>query len=205
MASVTKIGAIFVERENVMSITIPDSVRGAVIKLKGKDYLQVAHRLVWFRAVHPGGCIKTEAVQIGTDFAIFRAEVYDSEGKLLAQATKFENVKGFPDFIEKAETGSIGRALGIAGFGTQFMADELDEANRLADAPLNRPAVRTEPGINRESLIDAIRNEIVANGLAPEDDVTEQNRVAKSLLHGKPASIENLKAVLIDLMKDGEN
>lgn len=186
-----------------MSITIPDSVRGAVIKLKGKDYLQVAHRLVWFRAVHPGGCIKTEAVQIAEDHAIFRAEVYDSEGKLLAQATKFENVKGFPDFIEKAETGSIGRALGIAGFGTQFMADELDEANRLADAPIQRAGRKSDDKERVKGLIQAIRDQIVSQGLAP-DDADAVNAKAKQLLGSQPPTPENLASLLQTLFNNAD-
>lgn len=46
-----------------------------------------------------------------------------------------ETLEGFGDFIEKAETGAIGRALALVGFGTQFCADELDEGPRLADSP----------------------------------------------------------------------
>ena len=37
--------------------------------------------------------------------------------------------------MEKAETGSIGRALALLGYGTQFCADELDEGDRIVDAP----------------------------------------------------------------------
>ena len=183
-------------------MNIPESVRGAVIKLKGKDYLQVAHRLVWFRSVHPDGCIKTEAVAISDTHAIFRAEVYDGNGKLLAQATKHETIKGFPDFIEKAETGAIGRALGIAGFGTQFMADELDEQQRLADAPVQRlPRKRSnETG----GLVNAIRDQIVRMGLT-NDVPDEVNAKAKSLLDGKPATAENLAALLNKLIVQEEN
>ena len=43
--------------------------------------------------------------------------------------------------MEKAETGSIGRALAYCGYGTQFCADELDEAERIVDAPIEpKPA-----------------------------------------------------------------
>jgi hypothetical protein len=52
----------------------------------------------------------------------------------MATATKMENVRGFPDYLEKSETGAVGRALAFCGYGTQF-APELEESNRLADAP----------------------------------------------------------------------
>jgi len=42
--------------------------------------------------------------------------------------------------FEGAETAAIGRALGVAGYGTQFMGDEMDEGEHLADSPVEREA-----------------------------------------------------------------
>lgn len=107
-----------------------------IMKLKGKDYLPVAARLVWFRDEHPDWGIVTTPVEINMEkqYAIFSASIFNGEGKLMATATKMENVGGFGDFIEKAETGSVGRALAYCGYGTQF-APELEEGSRFADAP----------------------------------------------------------------------
>ena len=114
-------------------------VKKHLIKVQGNRlYLPVAARLVWFRQEHPDWGIETRPVVIDMEkqYAIFEAKVYNAEGKLMAQGTKMENVRGFPDFIEKAETGSIGRALAVCGFGTQF-APDLDEvpSGRVVDAP----------------------------------------------------------------------
>lgn len=114
-----------------------------MLNLKGKDYLMVAYRLVWFREEHPDWKIDTELLQRGTnertgaDYVIFRATVSDKEGNVLATGHKYEDEKGFPDYIEKSETGAIGRTLAFCGYGTQF-APELDEQHRLADTPLQR-------------------------------------------------------------------
>ncbi len=120
-----------------------------LLSLKGKEYLQVAHRLVWFREVHPTGIIKTQMLAMqgeGKDeYAVFKTEVFVNGG-LVSTAHKKETRGGFDDFIEKAETGSIGRALALAGFGTQFSADELDEKDRLADSPVEVIA-KTGPAI----------------------------------------------------------
>jgi hypothetical protein len=43
----------------------------------------------------------------------------------------------FSVYIEKAETGSIGRALAMCGYGT-LQAPEFDEQERLADAPVEK-------------------------------------------------------------------
>lgn len=112
-----------------------------LLNLKGKPYLQVAHRLVWFRERYPEGLITTTIVQLKEDSVVVKAEIYSREignpqAVLLAVAHKMETKSGFPDFIEKAETGAIGRALAIVGLGTQF-EPEFDEGERLADAPVD--------------------------------------------------------------------
>ena len=129
-----------------------------LLNLKGKPYLQVAHRLVWFREEHPLAEIVTSALQLGESHAVFKAEIR-IEGKAVASGHKKETEENFPDFIEKAETGAIGRALAMAGFGTQF-EPELDEGDRLADAPVLLPKkenvsakaskIESKPG-NRDS------------------------------------------------------
>ncbi len=110
-----------------------------LIKVQGgRTYLPVSARIVWFRQEHPDWSIETEAVEINHEkqYAVFRARICDGDGKLMATGTKKEDVKGFGDWIEKAETGSVGRALALCGFGTQFSPD-LDEstAGRFADSP----------------------------------------------------------------------
>lgn len=114
-----------------------------LLNLKGKEYLQVAHRIQWFKEeTGTTGSIKTQMIEkngSGKDaYCVFRAEVFLSTDKgtmLVATAHKMETASGFPDYIEKSETGAIGRALALCGYGTQFSADELDEGDRLADSP----------------------------------------------------------------------
>lgn len=108
-----------------------------VIRVQGgREYLPVAARLVWFRGEHPDWGIVTNPVEINMEkqYAIFGCSIFNADGKLMATATKMEDVRGFPDFLEKAETGSVGRALAYCGYGTQF-APELEENTRFADAP----------------------------------------------------------------------
>lgn len=110
-----------------------------LVKLKGKEYLEVKYRIVWFRDEWPHGTIDSEHVEISDKHAIFRATVgkIDAEGNVKGTATGYgsETVKDFGDFIEKAETKAIGRALAALGYGTAF-APELDEGERIVDAPV---------------------------------------------------------------------
>lgn len=110
-----------------------------LLNLRGKDYLEVKYRVVWFREEHPDWSIETAFVATDDESACARAVIRDVSGRVLATSHKTENVKGFPDFLEKAETGAIGRALALVGYGTAFCADELDEGQRIVDAPALRP------------------------------------------------------------------
>src|SRR5690242_21770939 len=118
-----------------------------LVQLKSKagsqDYLPVQWRLVWFRSVCPQGTIDTEEVEVDLDrvieaetfvwnaekrrsekvikqakgYARFRAVVTDGKGGR-ATGTGSEAAADFGDFIEKAETKAIGRALAALGYGT---------------------------------------------------------------------------------------
>jgi hypothetical protein len=61
--------------------------------------------------------------------------VWDVRFNWIATVRKKETEAGFPDYIEKAETGAIGRALAMCGYGT-LQAPEFDKQDRLAYASI---------------------------------------------------------------------
>jgi hypothetical protein len=187
-----------------------------------KDYLPVQWRLVWFRSLCPQGTIETEEIEVDLDremeeeiyvwnaekrrsekvikrakgYARFKAIVTDGKGGR-ATGTKSECAASFPDYIEKAETGSIGRALAALGYGTQF-APELDEAHRIVDSPVERSTPSTEStnlanGSARKSLVTvrpaAANGNTTTSEIAPDTTATEQQltSIRKLCEHlGKP-------------------
>ena len=123
-----------------------------LMDLKGKAYLQVMWRLVWFREDHPLWNIDTklEHYDPSSNHAIFSAKIYDENGVQKSAGYGSESIKDFKDYIEKAETKAIGRALAMLGYGTQF-APELDEGERIVDSP-----VPTKPQeVKMETVQDA--------------------------------------------------
>lgn len=90
--------------------------------LNGRDYLEVKWRLLWLRTEHPDAIIETELVKQGAEMALFRARVAIPEA---GSATGWgsETAEDFGDYIEKAETKALGRALAALGYGTQFCED----------------------------------------------------------------------------------
>jgi hypothetical protein len=117
-----------------------------MMNLKGKDYLPVAPRLAWLNddqqsgnlvppAAHGRLSVETELVEYSmfedTDKggkvrkgwqAVVRARVSvrDADNNLvkLGTGTKRQTNFDFADFVEKAETGAVGRALAAIGYGT---------------------------------------------------------------------------------------
>jgi hypothetical protein len=90
--------------------------------LRGRDYLEVKWRLLWLRTEHPEANIQTELVKHEESLALFRAHVMIPNG---GEATGWgsETASDFHDYIEKAETKALGRALAALGYGTQFCED----------------------------------------------------------------------------------
>lgn len=111
-----------------------------LIKMKGgKLYCPVYVRIALFREkcpVYEGWGIHTECVDKDDQSALFVASIVDPQGRIVATGFKREHKSHFPDFEEKAGTGAVGRALLFAGFGTQYALDELDEGERIVDAPI---------------------------------------------------------------------
>jgi hypothetical protein len=126
---------------------------GHLMKVSGREYLPVAARVLWFREKFPpesGWSIDTEMVDGGFEkkFAVYRCEIRDPEGRLVGSGHNVEEIKGFGDFMQKAETGAIGRALATLGFGTMAALDE----GEVVDSPVARGSRPPAPVAAPEGL-----------------------------------------------------
>jgi hypothetical protein len=192
------------------------------------DYLPVQWRLVWFRTECPDGSIETELVHLDLDketeeetfvwnaekrrsekvvktargIAIFRATVRDGKGGM-ATGTKMEKAASFGDYLEKAETGSIGRALAALGYGTQF-APEMNEAHRIVDSPVdfghngsnqsttngNSPAAAGRPNVaaRNGNNSDAVQTPEIAT----EQQVSSIRKLCERLGKAEPENVTSI-------------
>lgn len=116
-----------------------------LIDLRGKTYLPVAPRVVAFREEHPDWAIATTVLD--GEPRLVRATIMDAEGRLVATAHKTVTKFAGGD-TEKAETGAIGRALSLCGYGT-LLALDLDEGDEIADAPIERPKKANGASVQR--------------------------------------------------------
>lgn len=81
--------------------------------------------------------ISTDVEQLANKAVVMKATIKDMLRTVIATARKKVTEAGFPDYIEKAETGAIGRTLAMCGYG-MLQAPEFDEQDRLADAPVEK-------------------------------------------------------------------
>lgn len=175
-----------------------------LLSLKGKDYMPVQQRVLWFREERPNWSLITEPVEITENSALFRAKVVAHDGTILATAHKFEDKRGFADFIEKAETGAIGRALANVGYGTQF-AVELAEADApgpdgipdFVDGPVQIPGqpyvitfgknkgkkVSDLSDAEKEEIVDKIANYAAERGINLQTDKSEQSELYRQIIN----------------------
>jgi len=124
--------------------------RPHLIRIRGRggeaDYLPVQKRVLWLRTEYPEARVETELVHFDRDMAVAKATVELPNG---AKASDYgsETKNEFSDYVEKAVTKALGRALAQLGFGTQF-APELELENQdgtphVVDSPVVRARGRS--------------------------------------------------------------
>ena len=89
--------------------------------INNKPYAEVNQRIKAFRMLYPTGTISTEIISNIDGVVIFKASVFDDEGKLLGTGTAYEkessNFINKTSYIENCETSAVGRALAMCGIG----------------------------------------------------------------------------------------
>jgi hypothetical protein len=176
-----------------------------------QDYLKVAGRILALHNAYPDGgfAIELSVVELSDDRATFIATVRLPNGTVTQNAGS-ETRGDFNDFIEKAATKAIGRALASAGFGTEYALADFDigegeerkdsDMPRVVDAPVpSKPASTRPDNLATGKQIGLIR------GLARENGLSEEDLNAWALRTHGVTSIWNLEraqaSALIDLIK----
>jgi hypothetical protein len=112
-----------------------------------QDYLDVKWRIAWLRAECPHARIVTEQLDASETHARFKCVISLPDGGV-GTGHGSETQQDFPDFYEKAETKSIGRACAVLGYGTDAAADfdDTEPMDGLPAAKSERAARSREEG-----------------------------------------------------------
>lgn len=112
-----------------------------------KDYVEVNQRIKAFRMLFPNGLIDTEIASLENGVCIFRAKVFDEEGKLLGTGTAYEKENSTfinkTSYIENCETSAVGRALAMLGIGIEASVASKEEVENAKLNQKEQPKVDT--------------------------------------------------------------
>lgn len=145
-----------------------DEARVTLIEKGGKvnGYVEVNERIKAFRKVYPEGFILTDMVSNDNGVCVFRTEVgyylVDTTKVVLGTGTAYETEGATfinkTSYIENCETSSVGRALGMAGFGID---DDVASADEIRGTQAQTEADKAK---NQQKALNDLRAMYEKNG-----------------------------------------
>jgi hypothetical protein len=108
------------------------------VDIKGKAYVQVNERIIYFRSNYKGWRLTTEIVSLIDGVVTMKALIHNPVGELIAtgyaQEKDGSTFINKTSFIENCETSAWGRALGNLGIGIDTAVASSDEVeNAIAN------------------------------------------------------------------------
>lgn len=150
------------------------TLQDKAIQIKGKDYVLVKDRIIYFNETYPDGSIKTSLISSpDADVVVIKAEVVPSVSSPDRSFTGYSQARWGDGYInassalENAETSAVGRALAMMGIGVIDSVASGDEINK-AESDI-------KPWLNEPELSD------VLDGLANAKDEAKLNQISKEL------------------------
>ncbi len=114
----------------------PD-LRDKAIDIKGKQYVQVSHRIIYFNETYPEGSIVTELISPpDAETVVIKATVWPDHRRQFtgySQATWGDGYINKTSALENAETSAVGRALAFMGIGVIDSIASVDEVNKATN------------------------------------------------------------------------
>jgi len=117
------------------------------IDIKGKEYILVKDRVLFFNEEYPNGSIRTELVSEPTaEMVVIKAIVFPDVDNVSRQFTGYSQATWGDGYINKTsamencETSAIGRALASMGIGVIDSIASADEMNKTSYSNPTEPA-----------------------------------------------------------------
>ena len=103
--------------------------------IKGKDYVEVNQRLLYFRneSAYAGWSMESELIDLQPDRCCIRAVIRDNEGRIRATGHASEDrtssMINKTSYVENCETSAFGRALAALGIGIETSIASANEVS----------------------------------------------------------------------------
>jgi len=135
------------------------------VDIKGKAYVEVNERLIYFRKNYPEWSLTSEMLSCANGVCVFCATIANQDGKVVATGHAYEKEGSTfinkTSYIENCETSAWGRALGNFGIGIDTAVASADEVKN-AVAQQEEQEKKSEPMMTTDqktqlsdALIDA--------------------------------------------------
>ena len=115
------------------------------VNIKGKEYITVNERLMYFRkeAAYNGWRIVEDLISLDDKEGVFKATILDPDGNEMvsahAQEYRDSSYINKTSFLENGFTSALGRALGYLGIGLDTSIASADEVGNAVANQDNRP------------------------------------------------------------------
>ena len=124
-------------------------LKDIAVDIKGKKYVLVSDRVVYFNEQYKDGSIETELVSDWNDPLVVVKATVSPDGKRkftgYSQATVGDGYINKTSALENAETSAVGRALGFMGIGVIESIASADELNKASwNGTYEKPPTRQE-------------------------------------------------------------
>lgn len=170
------------------------SLRDRAIDIKGKKYVQVADRIIYFNETYQNGSIETEIISpVDADRVVIKATItINKEGQpdrrfaAHSQALWGDGFINKTSAIENCETSAVGRALALMGIGVIDSVASVDEIEKAHIAE-EQSKQTTNP-----RAIDEIKLLMIDKGITEPDD---QKRLFKILSNGQALNTSGIARI----------
>jgi hypothetical protein len=125
------------------------------VKIKGKEYITVNERLIYFRkqAMFKGWRIVEDLIDLNEKEGVFKVSIVDANDNIIASAHAQEyrdsTFINKTSFLENGFTSALGRALGYLGIGIDT---SIASAEELVNALNNQAPKKTNQYNNLKQL-----------------------------------------------------
>lgn len=123
------------------------SLKDKAIQFKGKDYVLVSDRVLYFNETYKQGSIETELIsEPNSELVVVKATVSPDGARKFTGYSQAKWGQGYintTSALENAETSAVGRALAFMGIGVIESIASADEIRKADDKP--RPVIKDAP------------------------------------------------------------
>jgi len=139
-------------------------VKLKTVNIKGKPYVTVDERLIYFRNHYPNYALESEVIEKTDNTILIKAVISDENSRVLAtglaEEEKGSNYINKTSYVENCETSAWGRAL--ANFGIGIDSGSVASAEEVINAISNqnkKPNIKFEKGsLNDDQFARAIES-----------------------------------------------